>query len=171
MISTHVQIISDLRDALRNHSFWGKKLSPFSTSDFAIHLGIFREPYLTYIMEGKKTVESRFSKRACPPFEKVSDGDVVVLKKSGGDVVGICLVEKAWFYRLDPKSFTFIREKFEASICPADSKFWNQRKEASVATLLLIGRVTPIRHITIQKRDRRGWVVFSESRQEVLLNQ
>lgn len=33
-----------------------------------LHLGIFTEPRLTYMLEGKKTIESRFSKNKILPF-------------------------------------------------------------------------------------------------------
>ncbi|MCI9434957.1 MAG: hypothetical protein HFI86_06785 [Bacilli bacterium] len=36
-----------------------------------IHLGIFSEPYLTYMLEGKKTIESRFSKNKIVPYNKI----------------------------------------------------------------------------------------------------
>jgi hypothetical protein len=38
------------------------------------------EPYLGYILEGKKTIESRFSKPLIPPYRRVALGDVVLLK-------------------------------------------------------------------------------------------
>lgn len=36
-----------------------------------IHLGIFSEPYLTYMLEGKKTVESRLSKNKIAPYNQI----------------------------------------------------------------------------------------------------
>lgn len=32
-----------------------------------IHLGVFSEPYLTYMLKGEKTIESRFSKNRIAP--------------------------------------------------------------------------------------------------------
>lgn len=52
-----------------------------------IHLGIFSEPYLTYILEGKKKVESRFSKNKILPYNQISKDDIVIVKKSGGNVL------------------------------------------------------------------------------------
>lgn len=40
-----------------------------------IHLAILTEPYLEWILSGKKTVESRFSIHRVPPFGVVSPGD------------------------------------------------------------------------------------------------
>lgn len=36
-----------------------------------IHLGIFSQPYLTYMLEGKKTVESRLSKNKIAPYNQI----------------------------------------------------------------------------------------------------
>jgi hypothetical protein len=128
-----------------------------------------REPYLRFILEGKKTIETRFAKRPCPPFERVRKHDVIMLKRTPGDVVGIYVVEAVWFYRLDPKSLAFIKAKFGPAICPADPSFWKERKDASVATLILIDKVTPVEPFKIEKRDRRGWVVFNGAEQQSLL--
>jgi hypothetical protein len=98
----------------------------------------------------------------------VSKGDVLMLKRTPGEVVGICVVETVWFYRLDPKSLAFIKSKFGPAICPADRSFWEERREASVATLILMDKITPIEPFKIAKRDRRGWVVFSGAEQQSL---
>lgn len=41
---------------------WSKRIAQISNRppNFGLHLAIFVEPYLQYIFEGKKTVESRF---------------------------------------------------------------------------------------------------------------
>jgi ASC-1-like (ASCH) protein len=134
-------------------------------------MAIFREPYLSFIMEGKKKVETRFAKRACPPFGRVADGDVVLLKKAGGAIIGICEVEKVWFYHLDPKSFASIKERFGELICPENASFWIERKTKAVATLMLVKNVFPVKGLTIEKRDRRGWVVFEEENQMCLFQE
>jgi hypothetical protein len=134
----------------------------------ALHLAILREPYLQFVLEGKKTVETRFAKRACPPYQRVAEGDVVLLKRAGGEIVGICTVSKVWFYKLDPKSLALIKGKFGAAICPADDSFWEDRKDASVATLMLIENVARVEGVAIPKRDRRGWVVFKETQQQTM---
>ena len=163
------QLIGHLRRELDQNPFWAGKLSPATESAFTLHLAVLREPYLRFILEGKKTIETRFAKRRCAPFEQVEKGDVIILKRSPGPLVGVCVVEAAWFYRLDAKSLALIKSKFGPAICPADSSFWEERKEASVATLMLIGQVARISPIETGKKDRRGWVVISEPEQPSLL--
>jgi hypothetical protein len=156
-------VFHQLRSAVGKNLFWAEKLKATQAGRFSLHLAILREPYLQFILEGKKTIESRFAKRACAPYQRISDGDVVILKRAGGDISGICLVERVWFYRMDDKSLSFIESKFGTRICPVNGQFWVDRQQAAVATLMLVTNVTPIDSFTIPKRDRRGWVVLQKS--------
>jgi len=162
-------LLATLRASLSGNDFWAAKLAPDKVAAFTLHLAIFREPYLKFIIEGKKTIETRFAKRPCAPFEKVNDGDVIMLKRSPGDVIAVCVVETAWFYHLDSDSLQFIKAKFGRAICPADPSFWEDRKNASVATLILIDKVAEIKAFKVEKRDRRGWVVFPNEDQKQLI--
>ena len=156
------RVLDQLRAAVVHDSFWAEQLEPARVSRYSLHLAILREPYLQFILEGKKTIESRFAKRACAPYQRISDGDVVILKRAGGKISGVCLIERVWFYRIDHDSLDFIRSKFGPRICPVNGQFWVDRKQAAVATLMLVTRVMPIGSFPIPKRDRRGWVVLQK---------
>ena len=127
---------------------------------FGIHLAIFVEPYLQYIIEGKKTVESRFSVNRIAPFKRIFQGDLILLKRSGGPVVGFCLVKKVWFYQIKPSTWNEIRNNFESALCAQDPQFWKSKKHASYATLIKLGEFNSFSPIKFRKRDRRGWVVL-----------
>jgi hypothetical protein len=165
MDSDRNTILRHVRNSLCHDERWSRKLAGDSSEEFGLHLAILREPYLTFIMEGRKKVESRFAKRPCAPYERVAEGDVVVLKPVGGDIVGVCEVEKVWFYRVDSTSLEFIKQRFGSLICPADASFWQERESKTVATLMLIKNVSALSGIRIQKRDRRGWVTYSTHRE------
>jgi hypothetical protein len=126
-----------------------------------VHLAVFMEPYLSFILDGKKTVESRFSCVRCAPYNKVRSNDVILLKKTGGPVTGICRVAAAWFYQINPQSLKYIQKNFAAQICPAESDFWSDRSDSSFATLISLADVTRLPEFRIHKRDRRGWVTFA----------
>jgi hypothetical protein len=162
-------VLKQLRSAVVENAFWNRMLESDNVRDFSLHLAILREPYLRFILEGKKTIESRFAKRVCAPYERISDGDVVILKRAGGKATGICLVEKVWFYRMDEKSLDFIQSRFGSRICPVDGGFWKERKQAAVATLMLVSNVASIEPFVIPKRDRRGWVVLQKAESELLV--
>src|SRR5271166_6249805 len=53
-----------------------------------VHLAVFVEPYLSFLLHGQKTVESRFSINKHAAYEQVGNGDILVLKKSSGPVCG-----------------------------------------------------------------------------------
>lgn len=125
-----------------------------------LHLAIFVEPYLTFILEGKKTVESRFSCVRCAPYDRVKTGDVILLKRAGGPVAGLCCVNSAWFYELDRKTLGEIRREFSDQICPAESGFWTSREGRSFATLISLTDVERVPEFSVSKRDRRGWVTI-----------
>jgi hypothetical protein len=124
-----------------------------------VHLAVLVEPYLTYILDGRKTVESRFSVNRNAPYEQVCRGDLIVLKRSSGPVVGFCRVSHVWFYRLLPDTWPEI-ERFASALCMDDSEFWQSKKAASYATLMRIEDVTRVVEFDVKKLDPRGWVVI-----------
>jgi hypothetical protein len=124
-----------------------------------VHLAVFVEPYLTFLLQGKKTIESRFSVNKHAPFEQVQNGDILVLKKSSGPVCGVCRVAHVWFYRLDPSSWTEI-ERYAEGLCMDGSAFWEKKKAASFATLMQVEEVQRIEEFAIDKDDPRSWVVI-----------
>jgi ASC-1-like (ASCH) protein len=126
-----------------------------------LHLAIFVEPYLTFILEGKKTVESRFSSVRCAPYDKVRAGDVILLKKAGGPVTGVCRANSAWFYEVDRSNLKEIRREFAEQICPAESDFWATREDTSFATLISLADAKRLPEFVVGKRDRRGWVTIA----------
>ena len=130
-----------------------------------IHLAVFVEPYLTFLLQGKKTIESRFSVNKHAPFEQVQEGDIIVLKKSSGPVCGVCRVAHVWFYRLDPNTWPEIQRHAE-KLCMDDSAFWEKKKAASFATLMQVEDVRRIEEFDIDKLDPRSWVVVRKTSPE-----
>ena len=161
-----IGLADEVGSAVRGDLLWEgylRQLASPKQARFALHLAIFVEPYLQFILEGRKTVESRFSVRRGVPYKCVQKGDVVLLKRSGGPIVGLCRIADAWFYRLDPRSWDTIRKEFTEALCAQDPGFWNKRKHASFATLMRLQHVRSIAPIRCAKRDRRGWVVLQRS--------
>jgi len=127
-----------------------------------IHLAVFIEPYLSFLFCGQKTVESRFSVNKHPPFERVGNGDILVLKRTSGPVCGICRISNAWFYRLDPGSWRDI-ERYAKALCMDESTFWQRKRHASFATLMRVEAVHRVNEFSIDKDDPRSWVVVREA--------
>jgi dephospho-CoA kinase len=160
-----------LRRAVKGDEFWEGYLRPLQSGrrhSYSVHLAVFVEPYLTHVLEGRKTVESRFSAVRCAPYHRVSRGDVVLLKASGGPVMGLCLVGQTWFYQLDPRSWRTIRKEFTLALCAQDPAFWEIRQRAAYATLMQVENVRRIDPLPWTKRDRRGWVVVRPGHEDGL---
>ncbi len=170
---------TDLIETIRNRSasdaFWRAYIDESLSSlprDVSIHLGIFVEPFLQYVLDGNKSVESRFSQNQCAPYKKISDGDILLLKRSGGPIVGLCQISMAWDYHLDTNTLDEIRDEFADALCAPDPAFWDSKSEASFATLMRLSNVLELEPIPFAKRDKRGWVVLEKrSRQMVLWNE
>jgi ASC-1-like (ASCH) protein len=156
-------IANNLVPAVQGNKFWEENINQMlrqSFSPFAIHLAVFMEPFLQYVLDGSKKIESRFSSVRCAPYNSVQAGDIILLKKTGGPVVGLCKVTSVWFYELEGNSLQEIREKYAKALCADDPSFWEHRKEATFATLMRIKHVHRVAPIKIEKKDRRGWVVL-----------
>lgn len=125
-----------------------------------VHLAIFIEPYLTAVLDGRKTVESRFSIHRRAPYNCVEADDLILLKRSGGPIVGIALAQAITFYQLSPKVLAQIRSRFATELFALDEEFWSSRTDKRYATLIQLGSPTEIEPLPIVKRDRQGWVTF-----------
>jgi ASC-1-like (ASCH) protein len=159
---------NELMAAVSGNEFWEMYLQSVLLSKAArLHLAVLVEPYLSYIMEGSKTVESRFARTRGAPYRRVNAGDIVLLKRQSGGVEGLCCVADAWFYELESSSWKEILEKF-GSAMRVSSQFLDSRNNAMYATLIRITEVLPLPSLRTQKRDRRGWVVLRDTLSEAV---
>ena len=149
----------ELLHQVDSHPFWLTYLSDAirPASRIGIHLAIFTEPFLSKVLSGEKTVESRFSRNRCAPFGEIGDGDIILLKEVAGPICGLALARRIWCYDLTNEPLERIRRRFGLEI-GADEEFWGSRSEAAFATLIELEAPTTISPVLCNKRDRRGWV-------------
>lgn len=122
-----------------------------------LHIAVMREPFLSLLLSGTKTVESRFSTHAIAPFGKMTAGDIIFLK--AGPLVG--MFEAAWATstELRPGVLGAIQRQHGSAIC-ADEAFWRKAKEKRYVTLIGVKNVRALPPLKITKRDMRGWVTL-----------
>jgi ASC-1-like (ASCH) protein len=156
---------------LSGDAAWEPYLESFSNRKSSLHLAVFRRPYLENILSGKKSIESRFSKNRCAPYGKVSQGDIVLLKRAGGPTQGVCIVSDVWNYRLNKKAWDEIRRDFLQEMFITDPGFLHERRKAVYATLMRLQHVRRIESLVYHKRDRRGWVVLRHRQEQTSLNE
>ena len=124
-----------------------------------LHVGVFVEPYLSYIIEGKKTIESRFSKNKIAPYNKITKDDVIIVKKASGDIVGFIEITDIIFLDLTKTSIDKIKLIYGVKICAKDT-FWEMKKDSRYATLIFIKKFTSINSFSITKNDMQSWIVL-----------
>ena len=154
-----------LHAAVQGDVFWEHQLQHLFTSSrerVALHLAILVDPYLQFMLDGKKTIESRFSINRRAPYGLAQPGDIILLKRSGGPIVGIGLVADAMFYRLTPAVLHDIRDAFADELGISDPAFWSDRARAAFATLLRLAHVRPLSPILYHKRDQRAWIILQQ---------
>lgn len=129
------------------------------------HLAILNQPYLNLILNGTKTIESRFSRVRCAPYGVIEKGDIVLLKKNGGPVLGEFTVSKIeTFSNLSISEMEGIEKKHGKEIATyIDNDFWGRRQGCKYATLMWVSNVIQYdKPYSYPKKDRRGWVVLKE---------
>jgi hypothetical protein len=89
-------------------------------------------------------------------------GDFLLLKASGGPVIGYCRINETWFFDLRTTPLTALRTRFARALCAEDGEFWRARSHATLATLMRLDAVRPVPPISVTKRDRRGWVTLRD---------
>jgi hypothetical protein len=156
--------IDELLERVGNGSFWLTYLSLAAepVSRVGVHLAIFSRAFLPLVFSGRKTIEARFSRNRRPPFGKIREGDIILIKEVSGPICGLALAKRAWFYDLAVEPLDRIRARYGHTIC-ADEVFWNSRRKAAYATLIELAEPAPIEPLWCKKRDRRSWVLLRSS--------
>lgn len=130
--------------------------------DTRIHLAVFDAHSLALILEGKKTIDTRFSKIRQAPFDRIKAGDSVMLKLAGGPIVAVARAKRVFFYAdLTRDQVQRLKESYN-DLIQASREFWTNKKLAKYATFIQIAEVQPILPVRLRKKDRRGWVVYDE---------
>jgi hypothetical protein len=130
------------------------------------HLVILRPPYLDMILSGEKTVESRLSRRRHPASSRCLPGDVLYLKRTGGDVEGRAIVARVDVYAdLDPAGLRVLAEQRAGRVAATEADDWYQRikRDARHALFLTLTGVERF-HIPRQALPRSlpwasAWIV------------
>ena len=126
------------------------------------HLVILKKPYLDAILDGRKQIESRFSRTKRPAFGRVSAGDRLFLKLSSGPVCAIATVAKVKnIENLTPKRILELKQQYNRHILAPD-EYWRSKTDSRFGCLVWLRDVRPIEPVRIQKKDWRAWVVLTE---------
>ena len=133
------------------------------------HLGVFTPGWIELILDELKTIESRFTKTRCAPFNKVRKGDVVYMKESGGHILGLATVAKVETFEdltLEKKQQLFKKHHkaiFYNIWVQSSDDLPEKWRTAKHATLIHLTDPVPFQPpVAFKKDDRRAWVVLDE---------
>ena len=114
------------------------------------------EPFCSLVLSGQKTVESRFSQNRISPWKKVRDGDVVIVKKSGG-FTAVFESAEVWFAQ-PPHDLERLKS-YSKALC-VDEAFWHGKAGCRYATLMGISRLFVFQPFVLPFANRKGWLDF-----------
>jgi len=134
-----------------------------------VHLAVVNEPYLSYIENREKTIESRFTKNKIAPYKIIKTGDVVFMKKAGGPVQSFFIVKDAIFFENNPEILQNIKQDFTDQICASDESFWDARINKKYISLIGVDSVVKIDELKIDKKDKRAWLTFDNTYKKIIL--
>ncbi len=128
-----------------------------------LHLAICEEPYVSEILAGRKTIESRWGADRRAPYNHVASGDLVLMKRKGGPMAAALYIQKTGFICLDELG---ARERIRAQYGGAlrlTEEFWSSAGRARYVSLLWIGAVWPLPALALPGQRRWGWKVLREA--------
>jgi hypothetical protein len=125
------------------------------------HLVILRPPYLDMILSGEKTVESRLSKHRHPAATRCAPGDLLYLKRTGGDIEGRARVARIDHYDdLDADRLRALAEHWAGRVVATEPDDWYQRikPDARHALFFTLADVERLRIPTTALPRRLPWL-------------
>jgi hypothetical protein len=141
-------------------------------SSVNVHLAVFSEPFLSLLLSGVKTIESRFSVNKISPFGKVLPRDIILVKESGGQICGLFRAEKvAYFSNLKHEKISDLNNKFGKDITwNIDPDFLNNKKKSKFLTLIWVTDLHRIDEANSGKNDRTSWATIRTTLKGTLFN-
>lgn len=133
------------------------------------HLVILKQPYLNAILEGRKRIESRFTKTRRYAFGRVEAGDKLFLKVSSGPVCATASVAAVKnFENLTPEKILELKQQYNHDISGGED-YWRSKMDCRFGFLVWLEDVEPIEPVRIDKKDWRAWVVLTKEKDFGLL--
>ena len=124
------------------------------------HIVILKKKYLDLILEGKKTIESRWSMNKRVPYNKIKIGDTLYLKETGKDVTFKVNVKDVKFYELNEDVVDEILDKYGDDICINKENKESYNKK--YCTLIWIDNIKEIEPFKVKKSYGSGWIVLED---------
>jgi ASC-1-like (ASCH) protein len=127
------------------------------------HIAILsHKTVLDKILNGQKTVESRFSRLKSLPYGQINEGDRVYFKLSGGAILGQALVSRVEEYdNLTPTRINELAKKYEKELALSED-FLVRKLESKFATLIFLEKVEECEPWNYKQDGRSGWIILPD---------
>jgi hypothetical protein len=128
-----------------------------------IHVAILKRPYIRMILDGRKTVESRLTRTAQPPYRAIESGERVFIKASGGPFMATAIAGRIEQHDgLEPYDILRLRLRHDKAVC-GDDGYWQLKQNSRFAVFVQLTRVEPIDAGPAYPRSMRAWHVVDDS--------
>ncbi len=127
------------------------------------HIAILRQPFFDMVLNGEKTIESRWSMNKCAPYGRVNSGDLIYLKESGKAVTATAKVKEVKYFELTPSLVEELRMKYGKEIGTDKFADWQSTLNKRYCTLIWIEDVTKIEPMIVKRSNGAGWIVLDKN--------
>ena len=126
------------------------------------HIAILRQQFFNMVLNGEKTIESRWSMNKTAPYGKIKQNDLILLKETGKNVTACAVADKVVFYELTPQKVEEIRLKFGKQIGTDKFEDWQSTLNKKYCTLIWLKDVKKIPEIKVKRSNGAGWIVVDD---------
>lgn len=122
------------------------------------HIAILRQPFFDMVLNGEKTIESRWSMNKVA-LQKVNVGDKILLKLTGNPVTATARAKAVKYYELTPELVEQIRLKYGKQIGTDKFEDWSSTLKKKYCTLIWLEDVKIIEPMQVPRSNGAGWIV------------
>ena len=102
----------------------------------AVHVAILLPRYIRLILDGAKTVESRLTIQDRPPYKRVTPGDRIYFKASGGAFEATAIAAKVEYHHaLTPAKVDALKRRHNSAV-RGDDQYWAWKRDSRYATFI-----------------------------------
>lgn len=123
------------------------------------HIAILRQPFFDMILNGEKTIESRWSMNKIAPYKKVNIQDEILLKVTGQPVTATAIVKDVKYFELTPEIVENIRIKYGKQIGTDKFEDWESTLKKKYCTLIWLEKVKTIAPLQVPRSNGSGWII------------
>lgn len=123
------------------------------------HIAILRQPFFDMVLNGEKTIESRWSMNKIAPYKQVNIGDEILLKITGHPATARARVKGVRYYELTPQIVEEIRIRYGKQIGTDKFKDWQATLQKKYCTLIWLENVQRIEPMEVPRSNGAGWIV------------